>query len=286
MRESIASRAGAASGTGRGSPMKNGTIAALTIAMILPAAAIGYPGGTPDYQTNVAPFCSSCHSSRDASALAGAGERAEKEVAERKHIALILAGRGKGYAEHTENDRKTLAAQIRALDAASTVTLEAPAKVQRGQTFQVKVAVTGGAGPVVGVELVDLDHRWYARPATAVGWEVVMPPQIVGADGQPANSWLDKRPEATSRNITYVNIPGVSSNSVTEEWGSAQVTFTLRAPDRSGSLPLAAAYLYGTEKSTVLGYKTNAVGEKDVRGGFTGGSGRILFTPVKTIQVE
>lgn len=266
--------------------MKNRTIVALAIATILPLAAKSYPGGTPNYQTNVAPYCSSCHSSREASALAGVGERAEKEVAERKHIALILGGRGKGYSALTENDRTTLAAQIRALDAASTVTLEAPATVQRGQTFQVKVATTGGSGPVVGVELVDLDHRWYARPATAVGWEVVMPPQILGGDGQPANSWLEKRPEATSRNITYVNIPGVSSNPVTEEWGSAEVTFTLRAPDRAGSLPLAAAYLYGTEKSTVLGYTTNAVGRKEVRGGVAGGSGRILFTPVQEIQVE
>jgi mono/diheme cytochrome c family protein len=266
--------------------MKNGTLAALAIAAILPAAANSYPGGTPNYQTNVAPYCSSCHSSRDAAALVGAGERAAKEVAERKHIALILEGRGKGYAALTENDRKTLAAQIRALDAASTVKLDAPATVQRGQTFQVTVAVTGGGGPVVGVELVDLDHRWYARPATAVGWEVVMPPQIVGADGQPANSWLEKRPEVAGRNLTYVNIPGVSSNPVTEEWGSARVTFTLRAPDRSGSLPLAAAYLYGTEKSTVLGYTTNAVGWKEVRGGTAGGSGRVLFTPVVTIRVE
>jgi cytochrome c553 len=28
----------------------------------LPAAA--YPGGTPNYQTDAAPFCASCHSSR------------------------------------------------------------------------------------------------------------------------------------------------------------------------------------------------------------------------------
>ena len=46
------------------------------------------------------------------------------------------------------------------------------------------------------------------------------------------------------------------------------------------------AYLYGTEKSTVLGYTTNAVGWKEVRGGMAGGSGRILFTPVRMIEVE
>jgi hypothetical protein len=36
----------------------------------------------------------------------------------------------------------------------------------------------------------------------------------------------------------------------------------------------------------VLGYTTNALGRKEVRGGFTGGSGRLLFTPVEQIQVQ
>jgi len=42
---------------------------------LAPAATLAYPGGTPDYQTDVAPYCASCHSSRSADALAGAGER-------------------------------------------------------------------------------------------------------------------------------------------------------------------------------------------------------------------
>ena len=62
--------------------------------------------------------------------------------------------------------------------------------------------------------------------------------------------------------------------------------FTLRAPDRPGSYPLAASYWYGTEKSTLLGYTENAVGWKEVRGGFTGGSGRVMFTPLQQIQVK
>ena len=193
--------------------MKNGTIAALAIAVFLPAAAYGYPGGTPNYQTNVAPYCSSCHSSRDAAALVGAGERAEKEVAERKHIALILEGRGEGYAALTENDRKTLAAQIRALDAASTIKLEIPAKVQRGQTFQVVIAVTGGSGPVVGVGLVDSDHRWYARPAPSAGWVVAAPPVITDAEGVVRNIWIANRPIAAGRNLSFVNITDTGKKS-------------------------------------------------------------------------
>jgi hypothetical protein len=250
-----------------------------------PLGAAAYPGGTPNYQTDAAPFCASCHSSRAAEALAGVGERADKEVAERKHIAVILAGE-KGYAGLSEGDRQTLAEQIRALDVASSVSLAAPDAVPAGQTFEVTVSVTGGAGPSVGVALVDANHRWYSRPAAAVGWTVAAPPQIVGSDGQPQLGWLAKRPESLGRNLSFVNITGIASDSVAQQWASARVTFTLRAPDRPGSYPLAAAYFYGTEKSSLLGYTTNAVGWKEVRGGVAGGSGRVLFAPVKQIVVE
>jgi hypothetical protein len=259
-------------------------IAAVLLACGLPLGALAYPGGTPSFQTDAAPFCAACHSSRSADALAGAGERADKEVAESKHIAVILSGQ-KGYAELTETDRQALVEQIRALDAASTVSLKAPTSVKPGETFQVQVSVTGGSGPVVGVGLVDRAHRWYARPAPSAGWLVVAPPEIMGADGKPRSSWLDRRPESAGRNLSFVNVPGIESDSAAGKWDSAEVIFTLRAPDRPGALPLAAAYWYGTEKSTVLGYTENALGRKEVRGGYTGGSGRVMFTPVQQIQV-
>ena len=251
----------------------------------LPLVAAAYPGGTPSFQTDAAPYCAGCHSSRSADVLAGAGERADKEVAESKHIAVILSGQ-KGYESLSESDRNTLAEQIRALDAASTVSMKAPAKIKAGETFQVQVSVTGGAGPVVGVGLVDSAHRWYARPAASAGWAVAGAPEVLGSDGQPANDWLEKRPESAGRNISFVNVPGIESNSAAGTWDSAEVIFTLRAPDRPGSYPLAASYWYGTEKSTVLGYTENAMGWKEVRGGFTGGSGRLIFTDVQSITVE
>jgi hypothetical protein len=249
----------------------------------LPVLAQAYPGGTPSFQTDAAPYCAGCHSSANAEVLAGAGERAEKELAERKHIAVILSGQ-KGYASLSESDRQTLVDQIRALDAASRVSVKAPASVQPGDTFQVQVSVTGGAGPVVGVALVDAAHRWYARPAPSAGWQVVAPPEI-SAGGQPASEWLEQRPASAGRNLAFVNVPA-ESNAALGEWSSAEVVFTLRAPDRPGSYPLAAAFWYGTEKSTLLGYTTNAAGWKEVRGGLSGGSGRIKFTPVQQIQVR
>jgi len=83
-----------------------------------------------------------------------------------------------------------------------------------------------------------------------------------------------------------VNVAGVKSDAALGKWDSAEVVFTLRAPDRPGTYPLAAVYIYGTEKSTVLGYTTSALGFKEVRGGYGGGSGRVIFTPVQQIQVE
>jgi hypothetical protein len=260
-------------------------LTATFVAGLVPWGAAAYPGGTPNYQTDVAPFCASCHSSKSADALAGVGERAEKEVSERKHIAVILAGE-KGYASLSELDRQTLAEQIRALDVASSVSLSAPDTVKAGEVFEVTVSVTGGAGPVVGVSLVDAVHRWYARPATAAGWTISAPPKITGPDGEFQNDWLAKRPEGMDRNLTFVNITGISSDSAAQQWSSARVTFSLRAPDRPGVYPLAAAYLYGTEKSSLLGYTTNAVGWKEVRGGLGGGSGRVVFTPLRRIAVE
>jgi cytochrome c553 len=259
-----------------------------SLAMLAAAAAAGpafaYPGGTPSFQTDVAPYCAGCHSSRDVEMLAGAPDYAQKQLAERKHISLILSGQ-EGYASLSEEDRRTLAEQIRALDAASTVVLAAPTRVNTGQAFEVRVEVTGGAGPAVGVALVDRAHRWFARPAASAGWQMVAPPRVTGPDGEPQDEWLAKRPAELSRNLSFVNVTGIESDSAAGRFAKASVIFTLRAPLQPGSYPLVAAYLYGTEKSTVLGYTTNAVGWKEVRGGTGGGSGRILFSPTAAIEV-
>ncbi|HVP30112.1 MAG TPA: hypothetical protein VMW35_13245 [Myxococcota bacterium] len=268
---------------------------ALAIGALAPATpARGYPGGTPDYQTDVAPFCAACHSSRVEAELAGApGDRAAKELAANKQIALIKAGEkvlgAPGYDGLSEADRATLAKQIEALDAASTVALAAPASVKPGETFTVKVTVTGGGGPVVGVGLVDAAHRWFARPAPAAGWEIVAAPAIVGPDGQPQSAWLDKRPERLGRNLSFVNVTGVASDPAKGTYPKSEVTFQLRAPGAAGSYPLAAVFLYGTEKSTPLGYVVDPkdpLQRKQIRGGFTGGSGRVLFSDVAQIAVK
>jgi hypothetical protein len=250
-----------------------------------PGAVLAYPGGTPDYQTDAAPFCASCHSSLSEGALAGAGERATKELVANKHFPEIQKGEA-GYEDLPPADRETLIQHIRAVDEASGVTLEAPASVAAGGSFEVTVKVTGGAGPVVGIALVDAAHRWHARPAASAGWAVAAPPRLAaGASGDLAK-WLSKRGEAAGRNLSYVNVSGVQSDAAKKEWAKTAVVFTLRAPAAAGKLPLTAAYFYGTEKASPLGAVKSPLGFFTPRGSFTGHSGRVVFSDVAQIEVK
>ncbi len=254
--------------------------------VLSPIAAAAYPGGTPAFQTDAAPFCASCHSSRSAEMLAGApGGGAEEELEANKHFPLVEVGVG-GYEDLDPAQRTELIRQLRALDDASTITLEAPDKVLPGELFDVQVSVTGGAGPALGVALVDGDHRWLARPAPGVGWFVVGPPEIRGQDGEVQAEWLARRAESLGRNLSYVNVTGIASDASKGDWAHARVSWKLRAPTEPGTYPLGAVYWYGTEKGTPLGYKVDPIRGKQVRGGFTGHSGRILFAPLLGITVE
>lgn len=258
---------------------------ALAAVGLAAGAARAYPGGTPGYQTDAAPFCASCHSSLDEKALAGApGDRATAELAENKHLALIRKGEG-GYAELTPDEREELIGHVRALDAASKVELAVPARVKPGETFSVKVDANGGAGPVIGLALVDVPHRWHARPAPGVGFHVTGPPQVIGQDFQEQSEWISRRTASWGRNLAFVNVTGIASDAAKKEWGRAQVVWKLRAPSEPGRYPLTAAYWYGTEKASPLGYTVDPVRGKMVRGGVTGHSGRVVFSAPVVVEV-
>jgi len=256
-------------------------------ALVLAASSAGaYPGGTPDFQTDVAPFCAACHSSVSVEALEGAGERADKELSANKHLASVLQGQGP-YEKLSESERALLAQQLQAVEANSKVELiDFPPQVKAGDSFNVTVVVTGGAGPVVGVGLVDRAHRWYARPASAAGWTVVGAPTVIGPDGKPQNEWLEHRPQRLGRKITYVNVTGVASDAVAGKYGKSKVIYTLQAPDRAGDYPLVGMYLFGTEKATKLGSTEHPIYGKQPLGGYGGKSGRVRFTPPIVITVK
>lgn len=269
--------------------MRIGPAQALALAVaaagLAAAGAQAYPGGVPTYQTDAAPFCASCHSSLSETVLAGAADRATAELAENKHLALIRKGE-EGYAELTPAQRQELVAHVQALDAASKVEITAPPRVAPGETFTVTVDTTGGAGPVIGVGLVDVPHRWQARPAPGVGFHVVGPPSVIGQDFKEQGEWLGRRPEKWGRNLAFVNVTGIESDASKKEWGRAQVVWKLRAPTEPGRYPLTAAYWYGTEKGSPLGYTVDPVRGKQVRGGVTGHSGRIVFSEPVAVEVQ
>lgn len=256
------------------------------IALAIAGAASAYPGGTPDFQTDVTPFCAACHSSVDVESLEGAtGDRAAKEVAEQKHLAGITGG-AKSYAGLSDADRARLIELLRAVDQNSTIELDFPPSVAPGETFQVTLRLTGGAGPVVGAGLVDRPNRWFAKSAEAAGWTVVGAPTVIGARGEPQTTWLNRRPERFGRNITFVNITDWKSDAVSGKWAKGKVIFTLRAPNNPGDYPLVGFYFYGTEKAIPFATVADPMYGDQPLGGYTGKSGRVKFTAAHVISVK
>ncbi len=259
-------------------------VALASLVLVGPAGA--YPGGTPAFQTDAAPFCAGCHSSLDEAVFAGGTPGfAAKQLAENKHLALIRAGEG-GYGKLSAEQRQELIGHIQALDAASTVTVNVLPSAKPGEEVTVTVDVTGGAGPVVGVALVDGAHRALARPIAGAGWQVIGEPKVIGQDFKEQSEWLHKRPAQAGRNLSFVNVRGIRSDAAAGEWGRAQVVWKLRAPTTPGTHPLAAAYWYGTEKGSPLGVIEDPVRGKMLRGGYAGGSGRVVFSDVIGVQVR
>jgi hypothetical protein len=247
-------------------------------------SAAAYPGGTPDFQTDVGPYCAACHSSTAEEDLLGLGDRATAELPLNKHYAAIRAGAGK-YAELSEEDRARLIELLSAVDRNSTIMLEFPAQVTPGETFQVTVKVTGGAGPAVGVGLVDRAHRFYARPASALGWEVVGAPTIIGPKG-PQSTWIERRPEREGRNITFVEVDGVHSSADEDKWSRAKIIYTLKAPAAPGDYPLVGAYFYGTETGVAMSTRMHPEFGPQPLGGTLGKSGRVKFSEAAVIAVK
>jgi hypothetical protein len=212
------------------------------------------------------------------------GSRAGAELVANKHFVEIKAGTGK-YAGLSAPDRIQLVELLSKVDLNSTVSLEFPPQVAPGETFQVTVKITGGAGPSVGVGLVDRPHRFFAKPASALGWEIVGAPTIIGPKG-PQSDWISRRPEREGRNITFVNVEGVTSSADEDRWSRAKIIYTLKAPNEVGDLPLVAAYFYGTETGVKLSTRMHPEHGPMPLGGMLGHSGRIKFSEAAVISIR
>jgi hypothetical protein len=254
---------------------------------LLPAVADAYPGGTPSFVTDAAPYCASCHSSVSAAQLETVPEpRAQAELAPNKHIAKIRNPKqGSPYAELTEGQREELIQGIERIEAAARVEIVAPATLKAGQVFEVTVTATGGGGPVIGLALVDSAQRWQARPATSAGWYVLEKPSVTGPDGQLQTRFTDGRNPRLAPGLTYVNVYGVEADTAAQRYSKVSVSYQLRAPSLAGTYPLAVAFLYGTEKGSPHG-AVETIRGKVPRGGFTANAGRVRFSDVLQIQVR
>jgi hypothetical protein len=252
--------------------------------LVVPRLAAAYPNGTTEYVTDAGPFCAGCHSSRQESQLREvAKEEATRELVDAKHLATITSGTG-SYEKLSAADRAALVEHVRAVDAATTITLEVPKRVEAGATLTVTAKAHGGSGPVVGVMLLDSDLRYQSRTPAADGWAITAAPAVTGPDGKPQTTWTDKRAPGLAKNLNYVMIYGMKGDAVAKTYGDAIVVYTLQAPRKPGDYTLAAALLYGTEKASPIGTVKRS-GVDLPLGGFAGGSGHILFSPAHTVTV-
>ena len=256
-------------------------------ALALAQTARAYPGGTPAYVADIAPNCAACHSSTTADQFAGVPEaRVTAELAANKHYAKIQTpAEASPYAKLTPQQREALLAGIQKIDAATTVKLVAPASAKPGEVIDVSVEVTGGAGPVLGIALVDTNQRWQASPATSAGWLVTAKPVVTGPDGKAQTKFTDGRNPTLPPGTTYVNVDGISADPAAGKFSSVKATWKLRAPAQAGKTPLAAVLLYGTELSSPHGAVETPYGKQPL-GTYTGNSGRVKFSDVVLVDVK
>ena len=255
------------------------------LCIAVPATAFAYPNGPLDQVANGGPYCASCHSSLQIETIREIPEKKAAEIlAPAKHYRAIEEGL-EAYKVLSAEVRKALLKDVKAVDENTTIILEAPAAVAPGETFKVTVTTRGGSGPVIGVMLLDSNLRYQASPPQTIGWSITAPPEVMGPDGKAQTKWIDKRHKDVTKNINFVLVFDVESDPRKGVYPESKVTYTLKAPQTRGALPLAAALLYGTEKSSPVGYKEEVWGKVPV-GGFTAPSGRVVFTGVKTINVR
>ncbi len=249
--------------------------------------ASAYPGGTPAYVTDIAPFCASCHSSASEDQLQGMPPaRVTAELAANKHLAKIRTPPpDSAYVKLSAADREALAAAVEKLDAGTSVKLTAPATAKAGAEIEVVVETVGGSAPVLGVALVDAISRNQSAPISARGWGAVGKPVVIGPDGKPQTKFTDGRNPALPPGTSYVNIDGIDTDAAAGKFAKTKTTWKLRAPAQAGKVPLVAVMLYGTETGSPHGAVETPYGKQPL-GGFTGSSGRVKFSAVATVDVQ
>src|SRR3989442_14102511 len=151
----------------------------LSLVMIGAAVALADPYGPPYAVTDMAPFCATCHASASPAQLQGLpADVAAGETIDGKHLSRIKTD--PAYRDLSPADREQLIAAIKWVDEQASVTIKAPFQARRNSQIEVTVVTRGGAGPVVGVSLVDSAIRYQARPISSSGFKGVGPALVAG----------------------------------------------------------------------------------------------------------
>ncbi len=256
-------------------------IAPLLSLMILAAAvALADPYGPPHAVTDMAPFCASCHASTSLDQLRELpADVAARETVESKHLNRIKTD--PAYKDLSSQDRDTLIAAVKWVDQSASVKIFSPPQAQRNSRIDVTVVTKGGAGPVVGVSLVDSTLRFQARPVTSSGFKVIGPALTLGPDGKPQAHWAERRFRGSDMGLATVMIEGVQGDALAGRVDETRTTWVLRVQPVPGTYTIAAAFFYGTEKGQPMGSLMHN-GLAGPRGGSSGASGRLMFSePVK-----
>jgi hypothetical protein len=259
-------------------------VPAFTVTILVAAMALADPYGPPHAVTDMAPFCASCHASTSLDQMNELpADVAARETVERKHLHRIRTD--PAYNDLSPEDRETLLAAVTWVDRHASVKIFAPTQARRNSRFDVTVVTTGGAGPVVGLSLVDSTLRFQARPLTASGFKVVGPALVRGPNGKPQTRWTEQRARGADMGLTTVMIDGIKGDALTGRVDETRTTWVLRVPPEPGVYTIAAAFFYGTEKAHPLGLLA-LDGHTASPGRTSGASGRIMFSTPITISVQ
>lgn len=204
-------------------------------------------------------------------------------MAEETHYREILEGL-KEYEKLSEKERKQLLEDVKMTDENAWVKLDVPRTAARGEVITATVTTHGGGDPHVGIQLVDITHRFQARSVFAAGWEIVGPPRVIGPDGEEQTAWLERRLPDLPKNINFVLVFGTEADLRAGKFPTTKAIFSLKAPSEPGKYPVAAVFLFGTEKASPLG-RVKKIGNDMPLGGRAGHSGRLLFSEPASVEV-
>jgi len=256
----------------------------LSLTMLAAAVALADPYGPHNAVTDMAPFCATCHSSTSLDQLRDLpASVAAQETIDGKHLSRIKTD--PAYKDLSPKDREALIAAVKWVDAQASVTIQAPSQARRNSRIDVTVITRGGAGPVIGVSLVDSTLRFQARPISSSGFKVIGPALVLGPDGKPQAQWAERRMRGSDMGLNTVMITGIKGDPATKRVDETRTTWVLRTPPEPGTYTFAAVFFYGTEKAHPLGFLT-LDGQTASPGRTSGASGRIMFSNVASVSVK